>query len=49
MVGIAAIADEIGDKARERLSRAMATVADVGEGPPYDELAAKRDELLAFA
>jgi len=49
MVGIAAIADEIGDKAGERLSRAMATIAETAEGPPFDELAAKRDELLALA
>ena len=49
MVGIAAIADEIGDKASERLARAMATIGDVAEGPAYDELAAKRDELLALA
>ena len=49
MVGIAGIADEIGDKALERLSRAMATVESVADGPPYAELAAKRDELLALA
>lgn len=49
MVSIATIADEISDKARERLTRAMATIGDVAEGPAYDELAAKRDELLALA
>jgi beta-N-acetylhexosaminidase len=49
MVAIAAIADEIGDASRERLTRAMATIEDVAEGPSYDQLAAKRDELLALA
>jgi beta-N-acetylhexosaminidase len=49
MVAIAAIAGEIGPKASERLARAMATIHADCEGPPYAELAAKRDELLALA
>jgi beta-N-acetylhexosaminidase len=47
MVAIAAIADEISDKGRERLDRAMATVTGVAEGSNYEELADKRDTLLA--
>lgn len=37
------------DKARERLDRAMAGTADGGAGADYEELAAKRDALLAYA
>jgi beta-N-acetylhexosaminidase len=47
MVAIAAIADEISDKGRERLDRAMATIAGGAEQPSYEELADKRDRLLA--
>jgi len=36
-------------RSRERLDRAMATIAGVGAGEPYEELAAKRDALLAYA
>ncbi len=36
-------------QARERLDRAMATVADAAKGGDYQELAAKRDALLEFA
>jgi beta-N-acetylhexosaminidase len=49
MVQVASVADEISDKARERLERAMGTIADSIENAPYEELAAKRDELLAMA
>jgi beta-N-acetylhexosaminidase len=47
-----AVADAIGEMtppARERLDRAMASVANPGEGASYEELAAKRDALLAYA
>ena len=40
---------EMSAESRERLDRAMATVAGAGEGEPYGELAAKRDALLAYA
>jgi beta-N-acetylhexosaminidase len=36
-------------RSRARLDRAMATVAGVGGAAPYEELAAKRDALLAYA
>lgn len=39
----------ISEAATARLERAMATVADAGEGMPYEELAATRDALLAYA
>jgi beta-N-acetylhexosaminidase len=34
---------------KARLDRAMATIAAPVDGPPYQELAAKRDALLAYA
>ncbi len=40
---------EMSPQARGRLDRAMATVADRAKTGDYQELAAKRDELLAFA
>jgi beta-N-acetylhexosaminidase len=40
---------EMSERAKERLKRAMATVAGVGEAKPYEELAAARDALLAYA
>jgi beta-N-acetylhexosaminidase len=49
MILVAAVAGEIGDKGRERLDRAMATVGDAPASPPYEELAARRDQLLAAA
>ena len=51
MAEMQAIAHELGSlsaEARLRLHRAMDTVARVGEGPDYTELAARRDELLAY-
>jgi beta-N-acetylhexosaminidase len=39
----------ISDQARERLDRAMATVAGGGDGSDHDMLAARRDALLALA
>ena len=49
MVAVASGLGEMTDAARERLDRAMASVADAGEGAPYAELAAKRDALLGYA
>jgi beta-N-acetylhexosaminidase len=49
MVEVAEGVGAMTDKARERLDRAMATIQDVGEGAPFDELVAKRDALLAYA
>jgi len=47
MVACAAAVGEIGDAARERLDRAMASVAGAGS-VDYAEAAAKRDALLAY-
>jgi len=49
MEAVASAVGEMSGKARERLERAMASVADTGEGAPYEALAAKRDALLAYA
>jgi beta-N-acetylhexosaminidase len=49
MVAVSAALGEMPERSRERLERAMATVCGAGEGPPYEELAAKRDQLLAYA
>jgi beta-N-acetylhexosaminidase len=49
MVAVANGASEMDERATERLQRAMASVADVGEGEAYEELAAKRDALLSYA
>lgn len=49
MRGIAAALDEIRPESRARLERAMATIAVLPEDRPYEELAARRDELLALA
>ncbi|CAA9529420.1 MAG: GH3 [uncultured Sphingosinicella sp.] len=52
MAEMQSIANELGDmsdQARRRLDRAMATVEGQGAGPDYAELAARRDELLAYA
>jgi beta-N-acetylhexosaminidase len=49
MVAVADAIGEMAPPARERLERAMASVANAGEGVPYEELAAKRDALLAYA
>jgi len=47
MEAIAGAVGAIGDQARTRLNRAMATVADIKAGPSLDELTAKRDALMA--
>ena len=49
MMAVAEGAGEMSSEARARLDRAMASVADAGEGAAYEELAAKRDALLAYA
>jgi len=49
MVAVAKGARPMEEKARERLERAMASVAGAGEGQDYEELAAKRDALLTYA
>lgn len=49
MLAIAGAVGEIGAGARERLERAMSTVADVPAQWAYEDLAAKRDALLSYA
>jgi beta-N-acetylhexosaminidase len=48
MAAVAAAVGELGEAARGRLARAMAGVA-AAQGAGYEELAAKRDSLLAHA
>jgi hypothetical protein len=48
MLAVASAASELTEKARERLERAMATIADAAEGPALSALVAKRDRLLAL-
>jgi beta-N-acetylhexosaminidase len=49
MAAVASAVGEMSEKARERMERAMATVDDAIDAAPYDELAVKRDQLLAYA
>lgn len=52
MVEMVAVASAVGamtEKSRERMDRAMATIAEGGQDLSYEELAAKRDALLAYA
>lgn len=49
MVSVAEGVGEMSEKGRERLHRAMATVADAAGGASYQELVSKRDSLLAYA
>jgi beta-N-acetylhexosaminidase len=49
MVNVACAAGAMSDKAVERLERAMASVAGVEASGSIEELAAKRDALLAYA
>ena len=49
MQAVASGIGEITPEGRARLDRAMATIAGAGDGAPYEELAAKRDALLAYA
>jgi beta-N-acetylhexosaminidase len=48
MVAVASAAGALSDKGRERLERAMGSIAAVG-GADYEVLAGKRDRLLALA
>jgi beta-N-acetylhexosaminidase len=51
MAEMKAVAEGLGEmteKGRERLDRAMAQVAQESSAVPYEELAAKRDALLAY-
>jgi beta-N-acetylhexosaminidase len=49
MAAVASAVGELSDAGRERLERALASVAGAGSGPAYAELAEKRDRLLALA
>jgi len=49
MVAVAGAVGEMPEHSRERLDRAMATIAEAPASKPYEELAAKRDQLLAYA
>jgi beta-N-acetylhexosaminidase len=49
MVAVSSALPEMSDRSRERLASAMATIAEAGEGASYEELAEKRDRLLAYA
>ncbi|MBB4640513.1 beta-N-acetylhexosaminidase [Rhizorhapis suberifaciens] len=49
MRGIAEALGDIRPESKTRLDRAMASIAGGAENRPYEELVAKRDELLALA
>jgi len=49
MIAVASAARTMDGKPRERLDRAMATVMGIAPQASYDEAAAKRDSLLAYA
>jgi beta-N-acetylhexosaminidase len=49
MISVAAEVPTLTEKGRERLDRAMATVAGAGSATSFAELAEKRDRLLAYA
>jgi beta-N-acetylhexosaminidase len=49
MQGIAHELGSMSEESRRRLHRAMETIEGQGDGPTYAELAARRDELLAYA
>ena len=49
MVAVASGAEEMTPMAQERLERAMATISSAGDAPPYEELACRRDALLAYS
>jgi beta-N-acetylhexosaminidase len=49
MVAVASGVGEMTPHGHERLERAMGTIGEAGDGAPYEELAAKRDALLAYA
>jgi beta-N-acetylhexosaminidase len=49
MVAVAGAAGELSEEGRERLDRAMASVAGARDALAYEALAEKRDRLLALA
>ncbi|HEX8532998.1 MAG TPA: beta-N-acetylhexosaminidase [Allosphingosinicella sp.] len=49
MVAVASGLGAMSEASRTRLDRAMATVADAPASASYEQLAAKRDQLLAYA
>jgi beta-N-acetylhexosaminidase len=49
MAACVAAVGEIGEQAKARLERAMASVAGAADATSFQELAAKRDALLAYA
>jgi beta-N-acetylhexosaminidase len=49
MIAVAGALEELRPESRERLDRAMASVAGRSEGPAFEELTARRDSLLAYA
>jgi beta-N-acetylhexosaminidase len=49
MVAVASGAGAMSEAASQRLAAAMAGAEGAPQGPGYEELAARRDELLAFA
>ncbi|MEP2989579.1 MAG: beta-N-acetylhexosaminidase [Parasphingorhabdus sp.] len=49
MTGIVEKLAPMSDKTKQRLDDAMATIADMSEGPEFTELVTKRDELMAAA
>ncbi len=48
MVAVANGAGELSERGRDRLERAMASVSVAPGAEPYEELAARRDALLAY-
>jgi beta-N-acetylhexosaminidase len=49
MVAVASAVPAMSARAEERLRQAMVIAASAEDGPPFEELVAKRDELLALA
>jgi beta-N-acetylhexosaminidase len=49
MVEVASAVTAMSSQAEERLRQAMIIASSTEEGPPFEELIAKRDELLALA
>jgi beta-N-acetylhexosaminidase len=49
MVAVAAAVPRMTSEGEERLRQAMVIASDPADGPGFEELIAKRDELLALA
>jgi hypothetical protein len=49
MVAVASAVPAMAGESEERLRQAMVIAASSDDGPPFEELIAKRDELLALA